>query len=368
MTKPHQILESAYQKATLDKIPNIAETQRKWVETIVEGAESQKAVLAVLITSLVKKIETPTQDIRFHKVELTNGYSGRTFDTKFITPFIREKFPRFAMKSGSGWLTRSLEQPHPYTLDFPGRIQNIAVKNAFLQILNDVEENQANPQKYLQLVFALLINQMNKSQVAFVPMTQTSFVSIEKIINLLKSHFSHDYGVAGASRLPVLAIYSVYELLMGLERYENKKLLPLKSHTTSDLKSSSIGDVEIVDAQGDFFEAVEIKHKIPIMRNLIELAFDKFSQTPVQRYYFLTTAEPYIDKRNAVQEVIQEIRARHGCEVIVNGIIPSLRYYLRLLVKPGTFLERYSENLRSDFAVSTDIKEVHLKYWSDLLS
>jgi len=367
MTKPRQILEIAYQKATLNKTPNIPETQRKWIETIVEGAESQKAVLTVLITSLVKKIETPAQDIRFHKAELTNGYSGRTFDTKFITPFIREKFPRFAMKE-SGWLTRSLEQPHPYTLDFPGRIQNIAVKNAFLQLLNDVEENQAEPEKYLQLAFAILIKQMNKSQVVFPLITETTFVSIDKIVNLLKSHFFHEYGVAGASRLPVLAIYSVYELLMGLERYENKKLLSLKSHTTSDLKSSSIGDVEIVDAQGDFFEAVEIKHKIPIMRNLIELAFDKFSQTPVQRYYLLTTAEPDIDNRNAVQGVIHEIRARHGCEVIVNGIIPSLRYYLRLLVKPGAFLERYSENLRSDFAVSTDIKEIHLKYWNDLLS
>ena len=366
MTKPRQILESVYKRVNLDRV-NLLEAQQNWIETIIEEAESQKAVLAVLITSLVKKIETPIQDIRFHKVELTNGYSGRTFDTNFVTPFIREKFPRFAMKSGSGWLTRSLEQAHPYTLDFPGKIRNTAVKNAFLQILNDVEENQAEPEKYLQMVFALLISKINKSQAVCVPIIPPNFVSIEKTIDFLKAHFFHHYEVAGASRLPVLAIYSVYELLMNSDRYKNKKLLPLKSHTTSDLKSAGIGDIEIVDAQDNFFEAIEIKHNIPISRNLVESAFDKFNQTTVQRYYLLTTAEPDVENQDAVREAIQEIRARQGCEVIVNGIIPSLRYYLRSLANPKAFLERYSANLQSDFSVSTDIKEVHLRLWNDLL-
>lgn len=74
------ILEDAYQRAESGHNTNfeLSELQQKWVETIVEKAESQKAVLAVLITSLTKKIETPTQDVRYHKTELPNGYSGRT--------------------------------------------------------------------------------------------------------------------------------------------------------------------------------------------------------------------------------------------------------------------------------------------------
>ncbi len=69
------------------------------------------------------------------------------------------------MKSGSGWLTRSLEQAHPYTLTYPGRILDKAVREAFLQILNDIEENLVNPQKYLHAIFTSLINLMERSAV-----------------------------------------------------------------------------------------------------------------------------------------------------------------------------------------------------------
>ena len=37
-----------------------------------------------------KKIHDPNQDIRNHKVELKNGFSGRTYDTKFITPILKK--------------------------------------------------------------------------------------------------------------------------------------------------------------------------------------------------------------------------------------------------------------------------------------
>lgn len=56
------------------------------------------------------------------------------------------------MKGGSGWLTRSLEQVHPYTLEYPGKILDRAVKEAFLQILHDIQENRADPKKYLQML------------------------------------------------------------------------------------------------------------------------------------------------------------------------------------------------------------------------
>lgn len=46
---------------------------------------------------------------------MDKGYSGRSFDTKYITPFMKFKFPKIAMRE-SGWLTRSLEQLEPYDL------------------------------------------------------------------------------------------------------------------------------------------------------------------------------------------------------------------------------------------------------------
>ena len=380
MNKARSILEDAYQQAkSKDNIhSDLSETQENWVNTIVEKAESHKAVLAVLTTSLTKKIETPTQDIRYHKKELPNGYSGRSFDTRHVTPFIREKFQRFAMKGGSGWLTRSLEQAHPYTLAYLGKIRDTAVKNSFLQVLNDVEENQADPKKYLQAIFASLIDVIARPQVSLslfentdedsIQSSQSDKITINTIVNSLKYHFSFNYRVAGASRLPVLAVYSAYEMLMAIERYEGKTLSPLKSHTTSDIKSGGIGDIEVLDENGNFFEAVEIKHNIPISPQLVKDGYEKFCETPVRRYYLLTTAEPNVNESETVDQLIQQIHRQHSCEVIVNGILPSLKYYLRLLSNPKLFLDCYSKNLQLDFNQNTDIKEVHLRYWNELLN
>ena len=374
MNQIRSILEDAYQLAESSDstYSDLSASQGRWVNAIIEKAESFRAVLTVLITSLVKKIQTPTQDVRYHQKELPNGYSGRGLDTEHITPFMKEKFRRFAMAE-SGWLTRSLEQPYSYTLDYEGKIRNKTVKNAFLQILNDIEENKADPKKYLQAIFFDLITSMKESQISFGFLKEaqhTETVTIEKIVDLLSRHFSHDYGVAGASRLPVLAVYSAYEMLMEIQRYEGKTLSPLKSHTTADTKSRgirAIGDIEVLD-ENNFFEGVEIKHNIPISLGLVEDAYQKFAQTPVSRYYLLTTAEPNVEDVDSVNDLVSEIHRQHGCEVIVNGILPSLKYYLRLLRSPQLFLEVYSRNLQLDFQQKAEIKETHLRYWEALLN
>ena len=374
MNQIRSILEDTYQLAESSdsSYSDISESQENWVNAIIEKAESFRAVLTVLITSLVKKIQTPTQDVRYHQKELPNGYSGRGLDTEHITPFMKEKFRRFAMAE-SGWLTRSLEQPYPYTLDYEGKIRNKTVKNAFLQILNDIEENKADPEKYLQAIFSALITLMEESQINFNFIEETQqekTITIGKIVDLLRHHFSHNYGVAGASRLPVLAVYSAYEMLMGIQRYEGKTLLPLKSHTTADTKSRgirAIGDIEVMH-DNRFFEGVEIKHNIPISLGLVEDAYQKFAQTPVSRYYLLTTAEPNVEDVDSVNDLVSEIHKQHGCEVIVNGILPSLKYYLRLLSSPQLFLEVYSRNLQLDFQRKAEIKETHLRYWEALLN
>ena len=113
MNQVRSILEDTYQLAastdTTDS--DLSESQERWVNAIIEKAESFRGVLTVLITSLVEKIQTPAQDVRYHQDNLPNGYSGRGLDTDHITPFMKEKFRRFAMAE-SGWLTRSLEQPY----------------------------------------------------------------------------------------------------------------------------------------------------------------------------------------------------------------------------------------------------------------
>ena len=342
--------------------------QREWAEAIVKKAESQKGVLAATLTSLVKKSVTPEQDIRLHKVEMPGGYSGRSFDTQYVTKFLHDKMPRLAMKSGSGWLTRSIEQNHAFGLDFTGKIQDKVVKNAFLRIINDVEKNQADPKLYLQEVFTLLLKHAQAANIVFAPTPNAGQVTIQSVIKALRQHFFAKYVGVGASRLPVLAIYSIYAVFMKDEEYADKRLLPLKSHTTSDTKSSRLGDVEIVDAKDDFFEAVEVKHNISITPTMVDDALTKFQQLPLERYYLVTTASPNCVEEQTIEGLVSQIRREHGCEVIVNGVLPTIQYYLRRGKRTAAFLETYTTAMQEDFAANTDLKETHLRRWNEILA
>ena len=59
MNNVRAILEDAYQVAESgdNTYSELSGSQQRWIETIVEKAESQKAVLAVLITSVTKKLK-----------------------------------------------------------------------------------------------------------------------------------------------------------------------------------------------------------------------------------------------------------------------------------------------------------------------
>ena len=369
MSTPRDVLEKSYETAILAETAptTLSAQQQEWLQVITNSAERQKAVLAATATSLVKKIVTPEQDIRLHKVEMPGGYSGRSFDTQYVTSFLHEKMPRLAMKSGSGWLTRSIEQNHAFGLDFTGKIQDKVVKNAFLQILNDVEANKADAYAYLTELFVLLLRHAKATQIVFAPNPDTGQLTIANVIKALRRHFFTKYKGAGASRLPVLAIYSVYAVSMKDEEYADKRLLPLKSHTTSDLKSSSVGDIEIVDAQENFYEAVEVKHNIAITPTLVEDAFAKFQRLSLDRYYLLTTASPNSTNEAKLEELAMQIRNTHGCEVIVNGVLPTIQYYLRRGKRTAAFTAAYTQALQDDFATSTDLKQVHLERWNEIL-
>ncbi|MDD2386886.1 MAG: hypothetical protein PHP52_08905 [Bacteroidales bacterium] len=64
---------------------------------ILSRSESSKGVITVILTSAIYKILNPKQDIRNHQTSIPNGYSGITFDTKYITPFLKNlRFPAMA--------------------------------------------------------------------------------------------------------------------------------------------------------------------------------------------------------------------------------------------------------------------------------
>lgn len=353
-----QILKSALSRAN----PNESRIEgiKHELDIVIENTENAKAVIAVLITSLVKKIITPQQDIRRHQAKMDGGYSGRRLDTIVVTPFLKaNNFPAMAE---SGWLTRSLEQASPYTLEYKGSINSPALKTAFLKVLDAVQSGKANPEYALEYLFAGLIAQRDKSSA--IQLAKPTGLSIYEIIHNLDRHFNYKYSSSGAARLPVLAVYACYmQMMKEVSRYKGCTLLPLLRQNSADRKTNAIGDIQVMDTNKHIFEAVEIKHQIEITPNMVETAYQKFRTEPVKRYYLLTTSNS--DKnRDEITKVVTEVQKKSGCQVIVNGIESTLKYYLRLLDNPDTFIISYVELLEKD----KDIKYEQREAWNNIVT
>jgi hypothetical protein len=52
--------------------------------------------------------------------------------------------------------------------------------------------------------------------------------------------------------------------------------------------------------------------------------------------------------------------------MIVNGVLPTIKYYLRLINDSEGFLHTYETNLITDYEANTDIKEAHIQKWIGL--
>ena len=365
MDRETKFLEEKYNEAEqISKLEDIGLTdiQIKMVKTVVDKEETFKGVFTVLLTSLVYKSLHPEQDVRRHQANMVNGYSGRSFDTKYITPFMKQKRFLGAMKE-SGWLTRSLEQNIPYGLDFPGKIQNKNIKAAFLNILNDVEENGADSEKYVIAMMAYSIKcKKDKTVILVNPIEKETSLTINEIMESLRKHFYFQYKSRGASILPVVALYSIYQCIIEeLKRFNGMTLDKLASHNSCDRSSGETGDIVVRNAaDNSIYEVVEVKFDIPINAIMVEDAYKKISERPVQRYYLLSTVVPSEEERVAIDEMICKIREEHGCQIIVNGVFPTLKYYLRLLDNTDVFVEKYVKNLSDN----TEINFEHKIAWN----
>ncbi len=369
-----EILNQAYLEASKiiaeDRLEELDPLICGDVASLIAGITGNKSIVSALVTSLLKKIADPAQDVRLHRTDFEGGYSARSLDTKVVTPFFKKHFPKYANKE-SAFLTLSTRERIKWTKNEGQnlKIRSKKLKDSFLNIFDRLERKNASPQKYLVCLFAKLqmlssgdelVFQLAKKQIA-----NSGVLNIHLIIEMLQKHFAGKL----SSRLPVIAIYSIYEILIpNSKRYENKRLLPLQVHTSAD--KHGFGDIEIYGENGEPFEIVEIKHNIPIDEYLIFDIVKKTENAPVDRYYILTTfpggfADKQVEK--TVHEFIIQVKAQKGIDIIANGIIPTLKYYLRFIDDYHFFVESYTNNLIEDARNSTETKTFHIDNWIKIL-
>ncbi len=348
-------------KQLLEKVENIR--TRGFLKIIGDKIESQKGVYTVLITLSVHKIYDPNQDIRYHQVSLENGFSGRSTDTQYITPTLKEL--GLTSMSESGWLTRSLEQPYPYNKQYNGKISNVKVRESFLEIVDYINTNPSGPKKVLSYLLSRSIEIREKNKIILSPLSNPEKVTVSKLVSSLKKYFHINYNTSGGSKIPVITYYTIYELLLKeVKRYDSYSLEELGSHTTSDRTSKSSGDIEVKDSEGNIFESLEIKYDVEIDSHIIRRVKEKIIKFNPKRYYVLSSGGIKQEDFIEIGEMCEEIRKTHGCQLIINGLIPTLKYYFRLLSDLNQFLLHFNKNIISD----KELKLIHKKNWEEIYS
>lgn len=372
--KENQVLEKTYRKSkqlmqqkSLNSFDEIIQND---INILIDNIEKNKSLVSALVTSLLKKIIDTKQDIRLHRTDFKNGYSAWSLDTKIVTPFFKKYFPKYANKE-SAFLTLATREKIKWNTREGNalKIRNKELKNSFLNIFNQVEVKKSNPQFYLDYLFIKLIKLSleNKSilRIATAKSKNIEVLNINLILDMLQKHFS----VKLSSRLPVIAIYSIYQMLIPiLKRYENKKLLPLQVHTSSD--KHGFGDIEIYTKNNKPFEIVEIKHNLPIDEYLIFDIVKKVEKISVNRYYLLTTYKTGFENKHiekSTNELIIKIKQEKNIDIIANGIITTLKYYLRFIDDYKQFIKIYTDNLVQDSKKSTEIKNIHIEEWINIM-
>jgi len=302
-------------------------------------------------------------DIRYHQVGIqkergiSERFSFRTISEKIVFPWLYEHRFNYAK---SGWQTRTFERPKPYTLDYAENIGD-NIKHSFLTCYDKIETHKEDAKLALAYLICRQIQMCNSRKV---PINVPKSDDIVRLADCFNSHFDYRYDdPKGSSRLPVLAFFSIYSVMVKeMGRYAGKLLRPLEEHSAADARTGSIGDIEVVNEDGSVFEALEIKHKIPIDMAVIESVKGKIENTYVKRYYVLTTHKNH-DPDLKIQKEIEKVRIESGCQLIVNGAIPSIKYYLRLLSNPSEVLPIYSRLLNDDHVITSD----HIEAWNDIV-
>ncbi|MTJ31883.1 DNA methyltransferase [Aphanizomenon sp. UHCC 0183] len=369
-----EILEKFYQQA-IELIENqalseIQEEIKVSLDIFIQKIETDKSLIQVIITTLLKKIIKPEQDIRLHMAKFPNGYSARVLDTKVTTPFFKINFPRYANKE-TAFLTKATRAEIIWNFEegikLPLRSKSLV--EPFLTLIDKIENQKIDIEQCIIYILSQLHLLSQYHEVVFLETLEVAnsvnIININRVMKMVERHFQEPL----SSRLPVIVIFAIYkQLFKTIRRFKNKILLPLNVHTSAD--KHGYGDIEIRDNHNNPFEILEIKHNVPIDRNMILDIVKKSANTTIEGYYILTTYKDCFinqDEEEYINELILNIKRESGLEIIANGIVNTLKYYLRFIEDYREFINTYTEELVKDARNSTEIKESHIQAWRIIL-
>lgn len=358
-----ELLEEIYKAAELlvnepDNLPEEFVQYEAQISKATKLAEIKHAFRGAALTLLSYKLLNPSQDITAHKDEYDGGFSARAYDTKVTIPFLIEhSLPRSVE---THWLTQTISFAPPLVRSTSLKTVPKNCGPLLIDVVNDA--NEASDSKIVYFMTVAIMMQLilvrNKNKVV---MTRPKNLAIDSVKSILYKHLHHKYK-NNAPRLPQLAIFSIYKCILDkMLRFEGQKLEPIQRMKSADRKAGTVGDI-VVSLNGSPIEAVEIKFGKPIAIIDISEAIEKVRAESVSRYYLLSTEGVSKEDAEAILKKKDDFLKQNGCEIIVNGVIDTIGYYLRLLPNTTEFLAYYVDLVESD----EDTGYEHRISWNDI--
>lgn len=381
---PQDILEQLQQRAAANLFtPAIADVTLQEQVDYVCRCLSNRAGVRLLMACLLAKLAEPHVDPRKPYTEIgdSDSFSGRTYDERYITPFINHH--RLPVNPTTAFLTPTLRNRNQaLTRDqtLVGRPR--ALYQTTLELLDDVAAERVTAQDLLTEILRILMLLRDEKLARISALLQSLDrsqdappLSSEAIITLISQHLA----CKNASRLPVLVVAAAYDIA-GPALKEQR--LALQAHNAADLQTGSLGDLEITTRQPSTVEGIEadsLENAVTeadraeivtvyemklkrVTQDDIEGAIAKIARAkaPIQNYLFVTTEA--IDP--AVTAYANSFYQRsQGIEIAILDCISFLRHFLHLFHRQRThYLNAYQALVlqEPDSAVSQTLKEAFL--------
>ena len=351
INKCYEKAEAAADEASL--ADNLSSEEQ---QVIKRCANTRHAARGAVVTLGICKIVYPEQDIRLHKADFDGGFSARGLDTAVTVPFLQSKGLPYNVETH--WLSQTLSFAGPF---MPDSILKTVPKSAGpdLVAVANIIQNADSEDKAESVVTLMLYHMIQERNKGNIQLTKPKNLSIDQVLYLLHKHFEYKYK-KNAPRLPQVAVYAIYQCLKeSVGRYSNFELLPLERLKTANRKSGSVGDIDLA-LNGRPIEAVEIKYEIPVSASIVAEAMQKIKSESVERYLILSTRPPLDSDIQKIEELKLKFLRSNGCEIIVNGVYETIKYYLRLLKSTNDFIVRYTDLLGQD----PDLDYEHRTVWN----
>lgn len=96
---------------------------------------------------------------------------------------------------------------------------------------------------------------------------------------------------------------------------------------------------------------------------MVRIAIEKIARYNPNRYYILSYLGIKETDKLEIDDLINQLKFEHGCQIIINGLLPTIKYYLRLIDSLDEFVKNYNELVQND----NEIKKIHKLKWNELI-